>query len=127
MVRSEKSSPDSNQCPARPRFGALLVCAESFAPRARPRDTHIGAIMNATSARALHLALTAAVVLGFPLAATAQSRQPGIFGGAGGRPVRVLVGGGLTLPTGGEFKETHQNGFHLDAGLIFRVPRLPIA
>lgn len=80
-----------------------------------------------TLQRTLRLALTSAVVLGFPLTSVAQ----GGFGrgddGSKPRMINVLVGGGLTVPTGGDFKAQNQNGFHFDGAVIFRLPGLPIA
>lgn len=59
------------------------------------------------------------------------SAQRGLFGGTGGdgadqKPIRVVVDGGLTVPSG-EFKARHQNGFHYGAMLILTIPGLPIA
>lgn len=72
--------------------------------------------------------LSAALLLATTRPASAQR---GLFGGMGGdgiaqQPVRVVVDGGLTVPSG-EFKATHQNGFHYGAMLILTIPGLPIA
>ena len=45
--------------------------------------------------------------------------------GAGTRPIRLVVSGGLTLPAG-DLKDTHDAGFHYDASLLLNIAGIPL-
>lgn len=57
------------------------------------------------------------------LTATVQAQGRG---GANNRPVRVVISGGLTLPSG-DLKDLHDTGFHYDAALLVRFAGVPIS
>jgi len=68
-----------------------------------------------------------AFALGTLSLASKAAAQGGLLGGgAAQRPIRVVVSGGLTLPSG-DLKELHDTGFHYDASMIFSLAGLPIA
>ncbi len=52
--------------------------------------------------------------------------QGGLMGGGSQRPIRVVISGGLTVPSG-DLADFHDTGFHYDASMIFRFAGLPIA
>ncbi|MDQ6613091.1 MAG: hypothetical protein M3Y64_11695 [Gemmatimonadota bacterium] len=52
------------------------------------------------------------------------SAQLGAIGGAAHKLVRFSVSGGATLPSG-DFKKTHDTGFHADGALLLNIPGFP--
>ena len=63
-----------------------------------------------------------------PAGAPAQSGMLGGMGGEGlgGRPFRIVVDGGLTIPSG-DLKGANDNGFHAGVSIVYKLPGLPIA
>ncbi len=52
-----------------------------------------------------------------------QAQAPGA---GSNRPIRVVVSGGLTVPSG-DLKDLHDTGFHYDASLLVTIAGFPIA
>lgn len=52
-----------------------------------------------------------------------QAQSFGVPGG-GGRPIRVVLSGGMVLPAG-DLTDTHDAGFHVDASLLINLGGLP--
>lgn len=52
-----------------------------------------------------------------------HAQMPGMPG-AGSRPIRLVVSGGLVLPAG-DLTDTHDAGFHVDASLLLNLGGMP--
>jgi hypothetical protein len=60
----------------------------------------------------------------FSLEAAAQFPMGGM-GGPSTRPIRLMIGGGMTVPTG-EFEKSHDLGVHAQGALLINLGGLPI-
>jgi hypothetical protein len=70
-------------------------------------------------------ALLAVLVVAFSDQAMAQFPVDGRMGGASTRPIRLMIGGGMTVPTG-DFEKSHDMGVHAQGALLINLGGLPI-
>ncbi len=58
---------------------------------------------------------------GLSLLATLAGAQPASFGNGSSRPIRLMLGGGVTVPVS-DFADFYESGFNVTGGLLISFP-----